>query len=52
MVDVPEEIAKHEFIRERDGQSGRSWDAEFGERPDSEVHEAIDESRESEKEKH
>ena len=48
-IDVPEEIAKQEFIRERDEQSGRTWDTEFGEPADSEVDEAIDESGESEK---
>jgi hypothetical protein len=51
-VDVPEEIAKQEFIRERDGLSGRTWETEIGERADSEVDEAIDESRESGKENH
>lgn len=50
-VDVPEEIAKREFIREGYGDS-RPWDTEFGERAGSEVDEAIDESRESEKENH
>jgi hypothetical protein len=52
MVDVPEEIAKQEFIRERAAENARARDAELGERPDSEVDEAVDESRESEKEKH
>jgi hypothetical protein len=51
-VDVPEEIAKQEFIRERAWERDRTWETEFGERADSEVDEAIDESRESEKEKH
>jgi|SRR5450755_2175654 hypothetical protein len=51
-VDVPEEIAKREFFRERIGDSDRSRDRELGERPDSEADEAVDESRESEKEKH
>ena len=50
-VDFPEEVAKQEFMRERAGQNGRARDTELGERPDSEVDEAIDESRESEKEK-
>ena len=51
-VDAPEEIARQEFIRERAGESDRAWETEFGERTDSEADEAIDESRESEKEKH
>ena len=51
-VDVPEEIARQEFIRERAGERDRAWETEFGERADSEVDEALDESRESGKEKH
>jgi len=51
-IDVPEQIARQEFIRERTRENDRARDTEFGERPDSEVGEAIDESRESGKEKH
>lgn len=51
-VDFPEEVAKQEFMRERAAQNARARDTELGEHPDAEVDEAIDESRESEKEKH
>jgi len=48
-VEAPEEIARLEFARERAAQLSRIWEGELGERPDSEVDEAVDESRESEK---
>jgi len=51
-VEVPDQLAKLEFARERALQVDRTWDVEFGERPDSEVDEAVDESRESEKGNH
>jgi hypothetical protein len=51
-VEVPDQIARLEFIRERVLQAERNWDTEFGERPDAEVGEFVDESRESEKGKH
>ena len=51
-VEAPEEMAKLEFSRERAAQADRTWESELGERPDSEVDESVDESRESEKEKH
>jgi FecR protein len=51
-VEAPEEMAKLEFARERAAQADRIWESELGERPDSEVDEAVDESRESEKRKH
>ena len=47
-VEAPDEMAKLEFARER-AQADRFWDNEIGERPDSEVDESVDESRESEK---
>ena len=51
-VEVPDQMAKLEFAREKALQLDRSWDAEFGERPDDEAAELVDESRESEKVKH
>ena len=51
-VEAPEEMAKLGFARERAAQADRIWENELGERPDSEVDEVIDESRESEKGKH
>ena len=51
-VEVPDQIARLEFIRERVLQAERNWDTELGERPDAELGELVDESRESEKGKH
>ena len=51
-VEAPEEIAKLEFARERAAQADRFLETELGERPDSELDESVDESRESEKGKH
>ena len=51
-VEAPEEMAKLEFAREQAAQLYRIWESEIGERPDSEVDEIVDESRESEKGKH
>lgn len=51
-VEVPDQLAKLEFAREKALQADRSWDAEFGERADAEFGELVDESRESEKSKH
>ena len=51
-VEAPEEIAKLEFARERAAQVDRFLETELGERPDSELDESVDESRESEKGKH
>ncbi len=51
-VEVPAEIAKLEFAREQAAHINHLRDSEMGERPDSEFDESIDESRESEKEKH
>lgn len=51
-VEVPDQMAKLEFAREKALQADRSWDAEFGERTDSEAGELVDESRESEAGKH
>ncbi len=51
-VEAPEEIAKLEFARERAVQIDGLLDTELGERPDSELDESVDESRESEKGKH
>jgi len=51
-VEAPEEMAKLEFARERAAQSDRSLESELGERPDSELDDSVDESRESEKGKH
>ena len=51
-VEAPEEIAKLEFARERAAQSDRTLESELGERPDSELDDSVDESRESEKGKH
>jgi hypothetical protein len=50
-VEVPEEMAKLEFARERAAQSDRTTESELGERPDSELDDAVSESRESEKKK-
>jgi FecR protein len=51
-VEAPDEMAKLEFARERAAQADRIRESELGERPDSEVDEVVDESRESEKPKH
>lgn len=51
-VEVPDQMAKLEFAREKALQIERFWDVELGERPDTEVGELVDESRESEKGKH
>jgi len=51
-VEAPEEMAKLEFARERAAQSDRMLENELGERPDSELDDSVDESRESEKGKH
>jgi len=51
-VEVPEQMAKLEFARERAAQSDRTLESELGERPDSELDDSVDESRESEKGKH
>jgi FecR protein len=51
-VEAPEEMAKLEFSRERAAQSDRTLESELGERPDSELDDSVDESRESEKGKH
>ena len=51
-VEVPDQMAKLEFAREKALQADRGWDVEFGERPDAELGELVDESRESEKGKH
>jgi len=48
-VEAPEEMAKLEFARERAAQSDRMLENELGERPDSELDDSVDESRESEK---
>jgi FecR-like protein len=51
-VEVPNQMAKLEFAREKALQVERLWDVELGERPDTEVGEIVDESRESENGKH
>jgi len=51
-VEAPNQMAKLEFAREKALQVERLWDVELGERPDTEVGEIVDESRESEKGKH
>lgn len=51
-VEVPDQMAKLEFAREKALQADRSWDSEFGERTESEAGELVDESRESEAGKH
>lgn len=51
-VEVPDEMAKLEFAREKALQADRSWDTEFGERTEAEAGELVDESRESEPGKH
>ena len=48
-VEVPDEMAKAEFARERAAQSDRPFESELGERPDAELDESVDESREPEK---
>jgi len=48
-VEAPEDMAKMEFARERAAQSDRTLENELGERPDSELDDSVDESRESEK---
>ena len=45
-VEAPEEMAKLEFARERAAQSDRTLESELGERPDSELDDSVDESRE------
>lgn len=47
-VEVPDQVAKLEFAREKALQADRSLDAEFGERTEAEAGEPLDESRESE----
>jgi len=51
-VEVPDQMAKLEFAREKALQADRGWDAEFGERTEAEAGELVDESRESEAGKH
>lgn len=51
-VEVPDQMAKLEFAREKALQADRSWDAEFGERTEADPGEVVDESRESETGKH
>lgn len=51
-VEVPAQLAKLEFAREKALLADRDWDIEFGERPDAELSELVDESRESEQGKH
>jgi hypothetical protein len=51
-VEAPEGMAKLEFARERAAQSDRTLESELGERPDSELDESVDESRETDKGKH
>ncbi len=48
-VEVPDQMAKLEYAREKALQADRNWDVEFGERPDGEVSELVEESRETEK---
>ena len=48
-VEAPEEMARLEFARERAAQSDRTLESELGKRPDSELDDSVDESRESEK---
>jgi hypothetical protein len=48
-VEAPDEMAKLEFARERAAQADRTLESGLGERPDSELDESVDESRESEK---
>ena len=48
-VEAPADMAKLEFARERAAQSDRASESEIGERPDSEVDESVDESRETDK---
>ncbi len=47
-VEASNDRAKQEFARERASQADRTWENEVGERPDSELDEVVDESRESE----
>jgi hypothetical protein len=47
-VEVPDQLAKLEFAREIALEVDRAWEVEIGERPDIEVDESVDESRESE----
>lgn len=51
-VEAPDEIAKLEFARERAAQADRTLEIELGERPDSELDESVDESRETDKGQH
>jgi hypothetical protein len=51
-IEVPDQMAKLEFAREKALQAERGCDVEFGERPDAELGELVDESCESEKGKH
>ncbi len=48
-VEAPDEIAQAEFLREHAAQSDRAFENELGERPDSELGESVDESREPER---
>ena len=50
--EVPDQIAKLEFAREKALHADRGRDTELGERADNEADEVVDESRESEKVKH
>src|SRR5260370_34984412 len=47
-VEASSHRAKQEFARERASQADRTWENEVGERPDSELDEVVDESREPE----
>lgn len=48
-VGAPDTVAKLEFARERASRADRIRESELGERPDSELDEVVDESRELEK---
>ena len=50
-VEAPDGMAKQEFAREQ-SQSNRALQNELGERPDRELNESLDETRESETEQH
>jgi hypothetical protein len=51
-VEVPDQMAKLEFAREKALQAEHTWDIESGERRDDEAAELVDESRESDKASH
>ena len=51
-VNMPEQVAKLEFSREWARQADRAWENELAERPDKELDDLADESRESEKGSH